>query len=75
MVASKMRIGNNNDHLKKIYDNEFCGMNRTSFSLIHPGVLPDEFFDYWVAKLSLGAYQNKAMYKTFKKILSKFMHA
>ncbi len=74
MTASKLRIGNNNDHLKKIYSGSFCGLNRTAFSLIHPGVLPDSFFDYWVARISLGAYQNEPVYRFIKKILSKVCH-
>ena len=75
MTASRMRVGNNNDHLKSVLEGRFCGMNRTAFSLIHPGVLPDVFFDYWVAKLSLGAHQNKAPYRTIKKLMSKVFHA
>lgn len=75
MTASRMRVGNNNDHLASVMEGHFCGMNRTSFSLIHPGILPDAFFDYWVAKLSLGAHQNKAPYGTIKKAMSKIFHA
>lgn len=75
MTASRMRVGNNNDHLENVKKGNFCGMNRTSFSLIHPGILPDAFFDYWVAKLSLGTYQNKQPYRTFKKLMSKVFHA
>ena len=74
MTASKMRLGNNNDHLAAIMEGQFRGMNRTAFSLIHPGVLPDAFFDYWVAKLSLGAHQNKAPYGGLKKLMSKVFH-
>lgn len=75
MTASKLRIGNNNDHLKTLYSGEFVGLNRTSFSLIHPRVLPASFWDYWVARLSLGAYQNKPVYKFIKKLMSKVFHA
>lgn len=75
MTASRLRLGNNNDHMKTIESGGFAGLNRTSFSLIHPGVLPDSFFDYWVAKLSLGAHQNKAPYGTIKKLLAKVLHA
>ena len=75
MTASRMRLGNNNDHLKAMEQGEFVGLNRTSFSLIHPGILPDSFFDYWVAKLSLGAHQNIAPYGTIKKLMSKVFHA
>lgn len=75
MTASKMRVGNNNDHLKTLYDHQFCGLNRTSFSRIHPGVLPDSIFDYWIAKLSLGTYQNMKGYAVLKKMLSKVLHA
>ena len=75
MTASRLRVGNNNDHLASIEKGTFSGLNRTSFSLIHPGIFPDSFFDYWVAKLSLGAYQSIAPYSMMKKILSKILHA
>ena len=75
MTASKMRVGNNHDHLSDVYDGRFCGLNRTAFSIIHPGFLPDSVFDYWIAKLSLGAYQNKKFYKFLKKLMSKAFHA
>lgn len=71
MTASRLRLGNNNEHMAQIRKGVFAGLNRTSFSLIHPGILPDVFFDYWVAKLSLGAYQQKAPYGKIKKLLSK----
>lgn len=74
MTASRMRIGNNNDHLAAIQGGTFCGLNRTAFSLIHPGILPDAFFDYWIAKLSLGAHQNKPPYGLLKKGMSKIFH-
>lgn len=74
MNASRLRTGNNNDHLKILYNGEFVGLNRTAFSLIHPGILPDSVFDYWIAKLSLGNYQNKKFYTIFKKIFAKFLH-
>lgn len=74
MNASKLRVGNNNEHIEKFYNGEFVGLNRTSFSLIHPGVLPDSLFDYWVAKLSLGNYQNKAPYTYIKKALASLLH-
>lgn len=74
MTASRMRVGNNNEHLAAIEKGEFRGMNRTAFSLIHPGILPDAFFDYWVAKLSLGAHQKRAPYTTIKKWMSKVLH-
>ena len=73
MNASRLRNGNNNEHIKHLYDGKFVGLNRTAFSLIHPGVLPDSFFDYWVAKLSMGMYQNKPLYKFLKKALSRFV--
>ena len=45
MTASRARLGNNFTHLEEIQKGRFVGFNRTSFSLIHPGVLPDPFFD------------------------------
>lgn len=75
MTASRLRLGNNNNHMETIEKGGFAGLNRTSFSLIHPGILPDAFFDYWVAKLSLGAHQNKAPYGSIKKLMSKVFHA
>lgn len=75
MTASRLRIGNNNDHLAEVLKGKFTGLNRTSFSLIHPGGVPDSFFDYWIAKLSLGSYQNKQPYRTLKKMMSKIFHA
>ena len=71
MNASRLRQGNNHDHIRRLYDGEFVGLNRTSFSLIHPGLLPDRVFDYWVAKLSLGSYQNKKPYGFIKKVMAK----
>lgn len=75
MNARRLRNGNNNDHMALLKKGEFVGLNRTSFSLIHPGILPDHFFDYHVAKLSLGTYQKQMPYTFFKKILSKILHA
>ena len=75
MTASRARIGNNHDHLAQIQQGMFVGLNRTSFSLIHPGLFPDAFWDYWVAKLSLGTYQNIWIYQMLKKVLSKVLHA
>ena len=75
MNASRLRIGNNYEHLEKLKDNEFVGLNRTSFTLIHPGFLPDSFFDYWNAKLCLGTYQKKGFYRFMKKVLSKILHS
>lgn len=71
MNASRLRLGNNHEHIEKLHKGEFVGLNRTSFSLIHLGVFPESFYDYWVAKLSLGAYQNKKFYKLIKRALSK----
>lgn len=75
MTASRMRIGNNNDHMAALGKGEFVGLNRTSFSRIYPGVLPDAFYDYWVAKLSLGTHQNIAPYGLIKKIMAKIFPA
>ena len=74
MTASRFREGNNNDHYKELINGKFVGFNRTAFSLIHPGVLSDSFFDYWIAKLSLGTYQNISRYVVLKKVFSKFWH-
>ena len=74
MNASRLREGNNNEHIDNLHQGKFVGLNRTSFSLIHPGFLPDSFFDYWVAKLSLGSYQNKQLYKLLKKLLATILH-
>lgn len=74
MNASRLRVGNNHEHLEKLYENEFTGFNRTSFSLIHPGLLPDSFYDYWIAKLSLGTYQNKKLYSILKKFIASVIH-
>ena len=74
MIASSLREGNNFDHFERIHAGEFDGFNRTAFSLLHPGFLPDAFFDKWVAKLSLGAYQNNPWYLMLKKLLSKIWH-
>ena len=75
MNASRLREGNNFEHLQKLRNNEFVGFNRASFTLIHPGFLPDSFFDYWNAKLCLGSYQKKKFYVFMKKILSKVLHS
>ena len=74
MAASRMRVGNNNAHFEELCRGNFVGFNRTAFSLIHPGFLPDFFFDYWIAKLSLGAYQNKKVCILIKKVLSVVWH-
>ncbi|QTE71029.1 polysaccharide deacetylase family protein [Clostridiales bacterium FE2011] len=75
MIASRLREGNNFQHLENIRKGQFDGFNRTAFSLIHPGFLPEAFFDKWVAKLSLGAYQKMPRYMILKKLLSKVWHA
>lgn len=75
MNASRLRVGNNHIHVNEMYQGRFTGLNRTSFSLIHPGVLRGHVWDYWVAKLSLGAYQNQSFYVALKKLLSRFIHA
>lgn len=73
MNASRLRVGNNNDHVEKLHNGEFVGLNRTSFSLIHFGLFPDSFYDYWVAKLSIASYQNKQPYAFFKKIFASLL--
>lgn len=73
MNASRLREGNNFDHMQKLYNGEFVGLNRTSFSLVHLGVFPDSFYDYWVAKMSIADYQNKQPYSFMKKALSSFL--
>ena len=73
MNASRLREGNNNDHINDLYDGNFVGLNRTAFSLIHLGLFSDSFYDYWVAKMSLGAYQKKQPWSTMKKILARFV--
>ena len=73
MNASRLREGNNKEHLEKLYGGEFVGLNRTSFSLVHPGVFPDSFYDYWVAKLSIASYQKKQPYVFIKKIFSSLL--
>lgn len=75
MTASRARLGNNHEHIYHIRQGIFTGLNRTSFSLIHPGFFPDDFFDYWVAKLSLGAYQKMRIYQMLKKLLAIVLHA
>lgn len=70
MNASRLREGNNNDHVKAMHEGRFVGLNRTSFSLVHPGVFSDSFYDYWVAKMSIGAYQKKQPWVTLKKLLA-----
>ena len=74
MNASRLRVGNNNNHVGDLHAGKFVGLNRTSFSLIHPGLLPDSLFDYWVAKLSLGSYQKQPFYVFVKKMLATFLH-
>lgn len=74
MNASRLRKGNNNAHIKALQNGAFVGLNRTSFSLIHMGILPDHIYDYWIAKLSLASYQNKQPYTFLKKILASFLH-
>ena len=71
MNASRLRQGNNHDHIRRLHAGEFVGLNRTSFSLIHPGLFPDSVFDYWVAKLSLGSYQNQKPYGFIKNVMAK----
>lgn len=75
MHASRLRIGNNNKYLELLNSGKFTGLNRTAFSLIHPGILKDHVWDYWVAKLSLGAFQKKPVYVILKKCLAKLLHA
>lgn len=75
MHASRLKIGNNHDHLKGLNEGRFTGLNRTAFSLIHPGFLKAHIWDYWVAKLSLGAFQRKTPYLILKKLLAYLLHA
>lgn len=74
MHASRLRCGNNNDHVNELHKGCFTGLNRTAFSLIHPGVLQEHVWDYWIAKLSLGTFQRRIPYMVIKKILSTFLH-
>lgn len=73
MNASKLRVGNNNEHVNRMYNGEFVGLNRTAFSLIHLGVFPDSFYDYWVAKMSIANYQNKQPYAFMKKFFASLL--
>lgn len=73
MNASRLRVGNNHEHLEMLYSGEFIGFNRTAFSLIHPGLFSDSFYDYWVAKMSIGAYQKKQPWVAMKKLLAKLL--
>lgn len=73
MNASRLRVGNNNEHVEKMHKGKFVGLNRTSFSLIHLGVFPDSFYDYWVAKMSIANYQNKQPYTFMKKVFASLL--
>ena len=75
IAASKLKDGNNYDHLTNIRKGKFDSLNRISFSLIHPGVLPDVVFDKWVAKLTLGQFQGLPKYTFIKNACSKLVHA
>lgn len=75
MRSGKLKDGNNYNFLAKFNDGEFVGFNRTSFSMIKIPFCSKAFSAYWVAKLSLGTYQNKKLYKIAKSILSKVFSA
>lgn len=70
MRASRLKEGNNLDHLKAFYDGAFVGFNRMSFSKIRK-------FNATLAarvtsSVTLGAYQKKPISVLLKKILRKF---
>ncbi len=74
MRASRLREGNNHSHIHALHQGAFVGLNRTSFSLIPTKLLPAGVLDYWIAKLSLGSFQNKRVYTRLKKALASFLH-
>ena len=74
MIASKLRTGNNHEHLENIRNNAFDGFNRMSFSFIYPAFLPKTMADEWMAKITLGNLQRQKTYVLLRKVLSKIWH-
>jgi len=72
MRASRLREGNNYEHLERMINGEFVGFNRTSFSIIKIPMCSHGYSAKWITKLSLGTYQNKKFYVKMKKLMSKF---
>ncbi|MBQ2252922.1 MAG: polysaccharide deacetylase family protein, partial [Clostridia bacterium] len=71
MRASCLKEGNNFDHLKRLEQGEFVGLNRMSFSKIRKKLIPGRFLSALVCRISVQAYQKKRFWVWAKKVLRK----
>ena len=69
MRASRLKEGNNLDHLAALKAGKFVGFNRMSFSKIRKKPIPLGKTASVVSSVTLGAYQGKPAQVFFKKIL------
>ena len=71
MRASRLKEGNNFDHLRALQTGEFVGFNRMSFSKIRKAFLPRRLTARVTSAVTLGAYQKKPFSVFLKKVLRK----
>ncbi|MFS1511168.1 polysaccharide deacetylase family protein [Chengkuizengella sp. SCS-71B] len=71
MRSSQLREDNNINHLKKMKQGKFVGLNRISFTRNYPKVYSKAASAYWVGKISMKSFQNNNVYTSVKKILRK----
>lgn len=74
MIGSKLRTGNNYEHLEAIRRNQFDGFNRMTFPRRYLPFLPNTVADEWMVKISLGTFQKKPLYMFLQKALSQVRH-
>ena len=73
-AANRFCTGNNNDHVRLLYNENFAGLNRISFSYKHIKNLPDGFVNFWISKITLGNFQNKKPYPFLKRFFKSLTH-
>ena len=71
MRASRLKDGNNFEHLQNMRKGEFVGYNRMSFSKVRKSFLPKRLTARVTSAVKLGAYQQKPFYVFVRKILRK----
>lgn len=71
MNSSKLRDGNNFDHIESYKNGNFVGFNRTSFTHIQNKLLSSWLASMLIAIVSLGDYQNIGLLKFVKHIFRK----
>lgn len=74
MIGNQYEISDNFGHLEAIRQNQFDGLSRTSFSQHYLPFMPKAFTDEWIARISLGAFQNKPGYLFLKNVIKRIKH-